>query len=157
MTPTSESGRPAGTGALPGWRSLALVALGGTVGTALREAVALTVPPLAGVPVATAGINVSGAFLLGLLLEVLTCSRDGDARSADLGLLLGTGLLGGFTTYSALAVDANLLLAAGQPGLSVIYAVGTLALGALAAFLGILAGAAARHRRSRNVTAGSQR
>ena len=50
------------------WPYLALVFAGGTVGTALRELLVLTAPPVAGVPVVIVGINIVGAFLLGLTL-----------------------------------------------------------------------------------------
>ena len=63
-----------------------------------------------------------------------------------LSLLLGTGLLGGFTTYSALAVDTVQLLRTDQTGLAAAYALGTLLLGALATWLGIVIGRARRTR-----------
>jgi CrcB protein len=134
---------PASPG-LPDWRSLALVAVGGACGTALREALSLSVPPVGGVPVVTIVINVAGAFLLGLLLEALVRSGADASRQQALRLLLGTGALGGFTTYSALAVDSNLLLGSDGPLRGLAYAAGTLVLGALATWAGI-AVAARRH------------
>ena len=128
------------------WRYLGLVFLGGTAGTALREALSLVLPD-GRLPVATLGINLLGALLLGLLLEVLV------RRGLDVGarrtarLLLGTGLLGGFTTYSALATETTLLVHDGAIGLAVGYALGTVLLGGVATWLGIVLGAAL-HRRS---------
>ncbi|TFD86050.1 CrcB family protein [Cryobacterium serini] len=134
------------------WRYLGLVFLGGTAGTALRQALGLLLPPVdlaagAHLPLTTLGINVLGALLLGLLLEALVRPGPdaGGRRSAR--LLLGTGLLGGFTTYSALATDSALLLHGGAIGAAIGYALGTVLLGGLATWLGIVLGAAL-HRRA---------
>jgi CrcB protein len=125
-------------------RSLGLVWLGGALGTATRYAVTERVPSLAELPLGTLLVNVTGAFLLGLLLErLLRAGADLGARS-DLRLLAGTGFLGGFTTYSALAAEAAGLLAADHPGRAVAYGLGTLLLGGLAALLGLGCGARSR-------------
>ena len=130
------------------WRYLALVFAGGTVGTALRELLAISVPPVAGVAVVIVGINIVGAFLLGLLLETLTRRGPDEGRRRELRLLLGTGVLGGFTTYSALATDTSLLLADNRLGTALLYALGTVVVGALASWAGIGAGAALHRRRA---------
>ncbi|MDQ1531856.1 MAG: fluoride exporter [Microbacteriaceae bacterium] len=124
-------------------RLLGLVFLGGTVGTALRAAVGLVVPPIAGVPWATVAINALGAFALGLLLAALVRHPD-HGRGPTLRLLLGTGLLGGFTTYSALAVDTAGLLGQGRVLEGVAYGLGTLVAGLLGAWSGLLLGTARR-------------
>ena len=129
------------------WQYLALVFAGGTVGTALRELLAISVPPVAGVAVVIVGINVVGAFLLGLLLETLARSGPDDGRRRQLRLLLGTGVLGGFTTYSALATDTSLLLADERLGTALLYALGTVVVGAITAWAGIACGAALHRRR----------
>jgi CrcB protein len=133
------------------WRYLGLVFLGGTVGTALREALSLAFPPIdARLPLTTFGINLLGALLLGLLLEALVRRGiDAGARRAAR-LLVGTGLLGGFTTYSALATDTALLLHGGSVGLALAYALGTVLLGGVATWLGIVIGAALHRRRQVN-------
>lgn len=91
--------------ALPRWFSpvtLLLVMIGGALGVAVRAA--LTVPlqgaahPLV-VPAVTLGINLLGSLLLGVVVGAL-----GD-RHARWRVFLGTGMLGGFTTYSAFAVQ----------------------------------------------------
>lgn len=121
-------------------RFLLLVAVGGAVGTGLREALSLTFPPVSGIPVTTGVINVVGAFVLGLLLEFLS-GRGADAgRRRDLRLFAGTGVLGGFTTYSALATDTVLVGDAGRFVAAGSYAVGTLVLGLAASALGIALG-----------------
>ncbi len=85
------------------WVALLIVMIGGAAGVALRAAIVLPFPadahPLL-VPAATAGINLTGSFALGLVTGAL-----GD-RLPGVRLLVGTGLLGGFTTYSAFAVQA---------------------------------------------------
>jgi CrcB protein len=118
------------------WASVGLVAAGGAVGTGLRYAITLLVPKWAGVPVATFGINVIGAFLLGLLLESLADHSPDIGWSRRMRLGLGTGGLGGFTTYSALATE-TVTLAATHPGRAAVYALGTLFIGAAASILGI--------------------
>ncbi len=121
-------------------RSLGLVFVGGAVGTGLRAAASAVGPPLRGVPVTVLVVNVVGAFLLGLLLQRLHRAGPDDGRRRDLRLLLGTGLLGGFTTYSALAADTAALLSDGRVGGAVLYAGGTLVLGLAAALLGLRCG-----------------
>jgi CrcB protein len=122
-------------------RSLGLVWLGGALGTVTRYAVTERVPALRGLPLATVLVNVVGAFLLGLLLERLLRAGADLGSRRDLRLLAGTGFLGGFTTYSALATDAVGLLAADHPGRAAAYGLGTLLLGGLAALLGLGCGA----------------
>nr|WP_294693817.1 CrcB family protein [uncultured Friedmanniella sp.] len=121
-------------------RSVGLVFLGGALGTGARSAISSAVPHPLGVPVAVLGINLVGAFLLGLLLERLLRAGADDGARRDLRLLVGTGLLGGFTTYSALATDTATLLADGQPGRALGYALGTLVVGLVAAWAGLRCG-----------------
>ncbi|MBS1697111.1 MAG: CrcB family protein [Actinobacteria bacterium] len=113
---------------------LGLVVAGGVVGTAARLGLGLALPAPAGsglgaVPWATLIANVVGAFLLGVLAARLPGSH-------AVRVLLGTGALGGFTTYSAFAVGSVTLWHA-QPWLAAGYAVGSLALGIGAAALGL--------------------
>ena len=118
------------------WPNIGLVALGGAVGTGLRYLIALVVPRWAGVPLATLGINVVGAFLLGALLELLADHSIDAGWSRRIRLAVGTGVLGGFTTYSALAADTA-TLAANHPGRAISYALGTVVIGAAASIAGI--------------------
>jgi CrcB protein len=118
------------------WVNIGLVAAGGGAGTGLRYLITMVVPAWAGVPVATFGINVVGAFLLSVLLELLA------KRGLDIGwsrrvrLGVGTGALGGFTTYSALAVETA-TLAATHPGRAIAYGLGTVIVGGMASVAGI--------------------
>jgi CrcB protein len=116
--------------------NVALVFVGGAVGTGLRYWISAVTPHWAGVPVATFGINVVGALLLGVLLELLAGSNLDSGWSRRLRLGIGTGGLGGFTTYSALATD-TVTLAAGHPGRGVGYALATVTVGAVASIAGI--------------------
>lgn len=124
-------------------RELVVVAVGGAVGVAGREAIILAVPTLGSIPIAILIVNVVGAFLLGLLVESLAQRGPDIGRRRSVRLLLGTGALGGFTTYSALAADGAVLLGS-DPAIGVPYLLGTLVLGGIAAFLGILIGSTVR-------------
>lgn len=119
------------------WRTLGLVALGGAAGAGLRAA--LLWPGVLGeglaIP-ATAAVNVVGAALLGLLLGVI------GARHPALRAFAGTGLLGGFTTFSAFALQ----LATSTPWAAVLLALATMVLGVLAAGAGLRLGRALAHR-----------
>lgn len=127
------------------WRLIGLVALGGAAGTGVREGLALLIPAAGAFPTAIFLVNLSGAFLLGLLLEWLLRSGPDEGRRRELRLLAGTGLLGGYTTYSSLSVATAQLLTGGHLLVGVGYAFGTVVLGALAAYAGI-ALAAGMHR-----------
>ena len=118
------------------WANIGLVAVGGAIGTGLRYLIITLVPRWAGVPVATLGINVAGAFLLGVLLELLADHSLDTGWSRRVRLGVGTGGLGGFTTYSALATETA-TLAAAHPGRALAYALGTVLIGAAASIAGI--------------------
>jgi CrcB protein len=128
-------------------RYLAIVFAGGAVGTAAREGLALVIPSVDGVPLAIFVINVVGAFLLGALLEGLSRGGQDEGRRRGIRLLIGTGFLGGFTTYSTLATDTSVLAAHGSSGLAIAYSIGTIVIGALASWGGIAVGASIHRRR----------
>lgn len=113
-------------------RRVLLVALGGTIGTAARLGLGLALPEAGGFPVAILLANLLGALLIGVLAARLP-------TSADLRVLLGTGVLGGFTTYSAF-MTGTLALWTEAPILAAAYAAGSLALGLAAAALGLRLG-----------------
>ncbi|MEV0355736.1 CrcB family protein [Nocardia sp. NPDC050697] len=129
-------------------RSLLLVGAGGLAGAALRHRLGVWFPHRAGGwPGATFVVNVTGAFLLGLLLEALVRMGPDTGWRQRVRLTIGTGFLGAFTTYSALAVDTDLLLRAGHPGIAAAYALGTVLAGGVATTAGIALGALL-HRRT---------
>ncbi|MFD1214169.1 fluoride efflux transporter CrcB, partial [Arthrobacter sp. GCM10027362] len=74
-------------------------------------------------PVGTIAINVSGSFLLGLLAGAAMHR----GLPAELQLILGTGFLGGYTTFSTASVETVRLIQAGRGGLAAANALGTLA------------------------------
>lgn len=119
---------------------LALVFAGGALGTLSRYLLALVIPAWGGMPLATFLVNVTGAFLLGWLLVALTHRGPDHGARRTLRLLLGTGFLGGYTTYSAFAVDADGLISSTDPGLGLVYALATVVVGGLATFGGIALG-----------------
>lgn len=116
------------------WRSAALVLVGGTVGTLGRHGVAQWLGPTATWPWPTFVVNVLGSLLLGVVVVRFT-QPDAPRR-----LLLGTGLLGGFTTYSAFAVETDRLFRDDHLALALLYPVVTVAAGVVAALLGMLLG-----------------
>ncbi|GAB4100494.1 CrcB family protein [Sinomonas halotolerans] len=135
---------------------LALVAVGGAAGTLARWAVGEAVGMPGGFPAATLAVNLLGALALGVLLESLV-RRGPDAGARRLVRLgLGTGFLGSFTTYSALAVDGVRLLSDGRAADAGWYLALTL-LGGAAATLAGVAGAAWLHREDRRGLAAEAR
>lgn len=116
--------------------NIALVAAGGAVGTALRYSLMLVMPPVHGIPVAIFTVNLVGAFVLGALLETLSELGPDHRTSRRLRLGVGTGVLGGFTTYSALA-DDTVLLALSSPLAALGYGVATVIIGGFASIAGI--------------------
>lgn len=134
--------------------ALLLVFAGGTLGTAGREGLSLAFPPLDGIPYAIFGINIAGALLLGLLLESLARRGPDHGGRQRLRLLLGTGVMGGFTTYSALASDTAHLVGGGSVGAGLAYGIGTVLIGAVATWAGIALAAAAHRPRPQAVNEG---
>ncbi|MEO3927416.1 fluoride efflux transporter CrcB [Micromonosporaceae bacterium B7E4] len=121
----------------PGWDVFAAVALGGALGAAGRYGLAVLWPRApTGVPWATLLTNLSGCALIGLLMRLVTTAA---APHRLVRPFLGTGILGGFTTFSTYAVETRGLLAAGRPGAAVGYLLGTLAGALVAVRLGMWA------------------
>ena len=89
------------------------------------------------VPVATLLINVTGSFLLGLLVSWGATRFGGDVRAA-----LGIGFLGAYTTFSTFTVDATLLTDDGRAGVATAYVLVSIGLGLAAAAGGIALGRA---------------
>lgn len=125
--------------ARPTRRQLLGVFAGGAAGCGLRALVGLWLPADGGLPAGTLAVNLAGAFLLGLLLQGLLLHGDDSGRRRRLRLVLGTGVLGGFTTYSSLAVETVDLLRAGATGLAGGYLALTVLGGVLTAWAGIAA------------------
>ncbi|MCZ7415297.1 CrcB family protein [Streptomyces sp. WMMC897] len=120
------------------WRVLAAVALGGVLGGLGRHGAARLWPTdEAGFPFALFAVNVLGCALIAVLMAWIA------SRHAPQPLLrpfLGVGVLGGFTSFSAYALDGTLLADADEPGVAVLYLGGTLAAALAAVWAGAVTG-----------------
>ncbi|HET7305467.1 MAG TPA: CrcB family protein [Segeticoccus sp.] len=97
-------------------RTVAVVALGGAVGAVTRHLVEVAWPSApGGFPAAVLAINVVGSALIGVLMVAVT---DVFSPHPLVRPFLGTGVLGGFTTFSTYAVDVHTLTATGETGLA---------------------------------------
>ncbi|MGW6131567.1 fluoride efflux transporter FluC [Cellulomonas sp. NPDC055163] len=119
--------------------SFTLVGIGGAAGGLARYGLTTVLPePPGALPWTTWTINVSGSFLLGLLVAGVVGRRGAPAwvRPA-----FGTGVLGGYTTFSAYAHALDVLAADGHAGTAAGYLVVSLAGGVVAAAAGVALGA----------------
>jgi CrcB protein len=125
---------------------LLAIALGGMLGASARYGIARWLPTHAGrFPWATLWTNVSGSFLLGLLL-VVVLERFPPTRLVR--PFLATGVLGAFTTMSTFQVETALLIKDGHALTGAAYALGSVVAGLALAYAGMLAGRATTPRRS---------
>ena len=119
------------------WAAAGAVALGGALGSVLRYAVGTwffqRVGP--GFPWGTLTINVTGSFVIGVVLTLVQ-SRAG--LSPAVRLFLATGVLGGYTTFSAFAYETLQLARDANAAQSVAYALGSVVAGVAAALLGVV-------------------
>ena len=118
----------------------ALVATGGAIGAVARYLVGLAVAARLGVtlPWGTFAVNVTGSFAAGLLLGL----GDGRGLTTSLRLLVVTGFLGGYTTFSAFSVETMHLLEQQGAGVAAANVLGSVVLGLLAAAAGLAVGRA---------------
>jgi len=107
------------------FQTLPLIALGGALGSVLRFLAVAAI----GAPLGTAVVNVLGSFLIGALFVIL------DARTGWQ-LFLMTGVMGGFTTFSAFSLDTLKLIQQGQVLQAAAYVLGSVALSLAAVALG---------------------
>jgi CrcB protein len=116
----------------------ALVFLGGGLGAALRHGVNRAALALVGpaIPAGTIIVNVVGSLAMGLLIGILAAVPGG--TSQNLRLFVATGVLGGFTTFSAFSLDALTLWERGQSAAAIVYVVGSVALSLAAIAAGFL-------------------
>ena len=146
------------------WRYVGLVALGGAAGSVARYLLSIwagvlltpvtvlfpsTAETVLWFPIGTLVVNVVGALALGYLLETLARRGRETVRRRKIRIGIGTGVLGGFTTYSALALQTQQLLGDGLGWLALLYVVLTLAGGTAACLGGIGIAARADRRRKR--------
>ena len=111
------------------------VALGGAIGASLRYAANIGAMRLfgPGFPAATLFVNILGSFLMGVL--VVTLAKKGGTHLAP---LLMTGILGGFTTFSAFSLDAFTLFERGESTTALLYIAASVILSLAALAAGIL-------------------
>lgn len=110
------------------------VALGGAIGASLRYGVNHGAMRMMGpgFPWGTMVANIAGSFLMGVLVVML--GKFGGTRFAP---FLMTGVLGGFTTFSAFSLDAVTLMERGQGGVALTYVLGSVVVSILALFAGM--------------------
>jgi len=117
--------------------AIALVFAGGSLGVMARAILDQIFPTGNELLATTFAINLVGAFALAVLIETLALRGADVGHRRALRLVLGTGVLGGFTTYSALAVQTDTLVRSGHAATALTYAAGTVALGFVASLAGI--------------------
>jgi fluoride exporter len=117
--------------------SYLLVFLGGGLGTMLRHTInVLSVRLLGtGFPYGTFFINVSGSLVMGLIAGYLAFKGD---AAQSWRLFLMTGILGGYTTFSAFSLDAMMLYERSELGLAALYVTGSVAISIAGLFGGLL-------------------
>ena len=113
-----------------------IVFLGGGVGAALRHGVNLAVARMLGTafPYGTLLINITGSFVMGLVAAYFAFKGD---ASQHWRLFLTTGILGGYTTFSAFSLDVALLYERGELGMAVLYVIASVALSIAGLFAGL--------------------
>jgi CrcB protein len=117
-----------------GWPVLGAVAVGGIIGAEGRFGLQWIFPhPAGGFAWATFAINITGCLLLGALMVLVI---EVWPHRPLLRPFLGTGVLGGFTTFSSYTVEVQQAVAAGRPATAAAYLVGTLIVGLLAVWAG---------------------
>ncbi|MGW0834108.1 fluoride efflux transporter CrcB [Streptomyces prunicolor] len=133
------------------WRGqgpvVAVVALGGAIGAVARYAASLWWPAQGGgFPWTTFGINVVGCAVIGVFMVVIT---EVWAAHRLVRPFFGTGVLGGFTTFSTYAVDIQKLVDEGHPRTALAYLAATLIAALAAVWLGATTARRVLKRRQR--------
>ncbi|MGO9358097.1 MAG: fluoride efflux transporter CrcB [Xanthobacteraceae bacterium] len=113
-----------------------LVFIGGGLGASLRHAVNVACGRAFGTafPYGTFIINISGSLVMGLIAGYLAFKGD---AAQPWRLFVMTGILGGYTTFSAFSLDSMLLYERGELGLAAFYVIGSVCLAILGLFAGL--------------------
>ena len=116
--------------------SIFAVAVGGAIGATGRYLFNLQMLRLLGpnFPWGTFGVNLIGSFIMGLVAGLFALRLD---LSAEMRSFITTGILGGFTTFSAFSLEVGLLWERGAAGQALLYALGSVLFGVAAMFLGL--------------------
>jgi CrcB protein len=117
-------------------RFLMLAALGGAIGSAARHLVNVATVRAFGpwFPWGTLIVNVVGCFVMGVLVELIILRYEG---SSALRALLATGILGGFTTFSAFSLDFLVLWERKAHLAAMLYLAASVGLSLLGVFVGL--------------------
>lgn len=113
-----------------------VVFLGGGLGAALRHGVNLAIARLIGTafPYGTLLINITGSFIMGVVAAYFAFKGD---ASQHWRLFLTTGILGGYTTFSAFSLDAALLYERGEMGMAALYVIASVTISIIGLFAGL--------------------
>ena len=125
--------------ALLNWLALAAIFVGGGIGSVLRYAVTLVVTQRfgPGFPWATFAINITGSLIIGAVFELSQTRALGVTPLVRIFLM--TGVLGGYTTFSTFSLDMVTLAGERATMLALFYGAGSVIIGFIAAFAGIVA------------------
>ena len=118
-------------------KGILLVGLGGFVGSVFRYKLGgyvLHMTAQGRLPYGTFTVNVLGCLLVGVLAGI---AERYEVFGPDTRLFLFTGLLGGFTTFSAFGLETVALIRRGEPGTAALYAAGSVVLGIAAVWIGL--------------------
>jgi CrcB protein len=115
-------------------RTWVSIGFAGAVGVLARHAVQQIVPRHGGVPWGTLLVNVSGAFILGLLFTLIVRRFEAPMWVQE---SLLVGFLGGYTTFSAFSLETFLMIERGRIALAASYSLGSVLGGVTAVFVGI--------------------
>lgn len=118
------------------WGVIAMVAVGGALGSIVRYLVAGTVQPpwWPGFPFGIFVVNITGGFMMGAITALAALKLN---LSPEMRAFLTTGVLGGYTTFSTFSLDSALLLERGAYAQAAVYVVGSALLSILALFAGL--------------------
>lgn len=117
-------------------KNILLIGLGGAIGSVLRYLCNIAISKYfpSSFPWPTLAVNVFGCFLIGIFLALFGREHE---NQVDMRMLFVTGFCGGYTTFSAFALENLQLLQQGQLNLSVIYMIASIVLGLLAVWAGV--------------------
>lgn len=122
------------------WRLIAAVLVGGGIGSVARYVVTFGMtqrfgPGYAWLPTLT--INIAGSFIIGIVFQLAQTRAFG--ITSVVRVLLMTGVIGGFTTFSTFSLDMVTLAGEGAPLLALAYGAGSVVAGFFGAYAGIVA------------------
>lgn len=133
-TSRRRSWRRAEPGHIP-WLTLGVIAVGGVIGALARQGLWALFPNRAGAfDWTTLGINAGGCALIGVLMTAITEVRHSHRLT---GPFLGTGVLGGFTTFSTYIIEGQQAINSGAPQTGLAYLAATLTAALLAVYAGV--------------------